>query len=154
MILTDTHVTTVPVLVSSKPVFSSKATSVVARRCGLDLGNQRTLQPQRDAGTPTSQWNIGPSQTGILTLYILLNIALSMVVSLYVGGKSHISNGCTMCLLRSPVQNGGLLGRKGHSPVPEQPVSRPNKITHLRSRHHPKKQHEERAFTPPGCLSF
>ena len=37
---------------------------------------------------------------------IHLNIALSMMVSLYFGGNSHVSNGFNMYLLRSPVEDG------------------------------------------------
>ena len=38
--------------------------------------------------------------------YIIhLNIALYMVVSLYFDGKSHVSNGCNIYLLRSPASS-------------------------------------------------
>ena len=43
------------------------------------------------------------NQQGNRDPYIIhLNIALYMVISLYLGGKSHVSNGCKMYLLRSP----------------------------------------------------
>ena len=50
--------------------------------------------------------------------YIIhLNIALQMVVFLYFGGKSHVSNG-QMYLLRSPVQLGTFLGDQ-HALAPD-----------------------------------
>ena len=78
--------------------------------------------------------------------YIIhLNIALSMVVSPYFGGKSHVSNGCKMYLLRSP----GELAAKLETPCTSEDIKHaPGSFRPMRGR----KGNGKVSFRPTGLL--